>query len=354
MNNRRLMIGCLAVSACFVVSEARANAADARLQLTFTLDDVIYTDTATNEMRSAVFETSSEVGDLQFEDFGPNTNTFMGGGPSNPPGSVGFGSASEMQLVNGLDPFVDDIDMDAFGIGDSFMLTMDAFATVSTPGAVFFGQVASDAELFFTSFSDTSVAFTFEFSYEAELTGSLDTTFLPGSTSVFGEGLNVNGRAVDDASGNEYMFEVFDAVPDTPYFDFVEFHSADSVLPLGDSASGSFSVAFNPGDSDLSINFLSGLTVNARIDDVTELGDYNADGFVGAADLDILLANWGDAVTAGNLAQGDGSGDGLIGQADLQIVLDNWGDGTPPNVVPEPGTLAVFGLGGFALLRRRR
>ena len=34
---------------------------------------------------------------------------------------------------------------------------------------------------------------------------------------------------------------------------------------MSDSGSGSFEVAFDPGDNNLSINFLSGLVVNATV-----------------------------------------------------------------------------------------
>ena len=49
-------------------------------------------------------------------------------------------------------------------------------------------------------------------------------------------------------------------------------------------------------------------------------GDYTGDGFVGVEDLDLLLANWGDAVNPGDYALGDGDGNGLIGSADLALV----------------------------------
>lgn len=84
-------------------------------------------------------------------------------------------------------------------------------------------------------------------------------------------------------------------------------------------------------------------------------GDLDGDGFVGANDLDILLANWGDSVTTGSLINGDASGDGLIGQPDLQIVLDAWGTGTPPaGIVPEPGSLALLLTISGVLPSRRR
>ncbi len=87
------------------------------------------------------------------------------------------------------------------------------------------------------------------------------------------------------------------------------------------------------------------------------LGDYNDDGFVGIEDLNLVLQNWNATVTAGNKLLGDGTGDGFVGIEDLNEILGNWNAGTPPppgSVVPEPTTLALLGLGGMAMLRRRR
>ncbi|MEZ6190735.1 MAG: PEP-CTERM sorting domain-containing protein [Phycisphaerales bacterium] len=85
-------------------------------------------------------------------------------------------------------------------------------------------------------------------------------------------------------------------------------------------------------------------------------GDLNCDGFVGIADLNLVLGNWNATVTAGDKLQGDPSGDGFVGIDDLNKVLGNWNNGTPPSAsaVPEPATLALLGLGGLAMLKRRR
>ena len=59
-------------------------------------------------------------------------------------------------------------------------------------------------------------------------------------------------------------------------------------------------------------------------------GDYDNDGFVGQADLDLVLLNWGKTsppVPAGWVNQVPA---GLIGQAALDGALLHWGDGTPP------------------------
>jgi GH35 family endo-1,4-beta-xylanase len=56
---------------------------------------------------------------------------------------------------------------------------------------------------------------------------------------------------------------------------------------------------------------------------------------------------------------GDVTGDGFVGIADLNVVLGNWNTGTPPTAsgnptIPEPATLVLMILGGTACLRRKR
>ena len=88
-------------------------------------------------------------------------------------------------------------------------------------------------------------------------------------------------------------------------------------------------------------------------------GDLDGDGFVGIADLNIVLGNWNQTVAAGDPLAGDPTGDGFVGIEDLNLVLGNWNAGTPPNTpgsntnIPEPGTLVLLGLSVSALPRRR-
>ena len=85
------------------------------------------------------------------------------------------------------------------------------------------------------------------------------------------------------------------------------------------------------------------------------IGDLDGDGFVGINDLNIVLGVWNQNVPPAD-PRADPSGDGFVGIDDLNEVLGNWNAGTPPSAaaVPEPATLTLLSIGGFAALRRRR
>ncbi len=86
-------------------------------------------------------------------------------------------------------------------------------------------------------------------------------------------------------------------------------------------------------------------------------GDINGDGFVGIADLNVILSNWNQTVPVGDKGRGDlaGIGDGFIGISDLNVVLTNWNAGAPPSAsaVPEPASLALLALPATMMLKRR-
>ncbi len=116
-------------------------------------------------------------------------------------------------------------------------------------------------------------------------------------------------------------------------------------LPIGETFSGYNAISV--WCAQFNINFGSGTFSPIE-------GDLDGDGFVGIADLNIILGAWNQSVPPGD-PLADPSGDGFVGIADLNIVLGNWNAGSPPGAViavPEPASTAILGCVGVVLLRR--
>lgn len=84
-------------------------------------------------------------------------------------------------------------------------------------------------------------------------------------------------------------------------------------------------------------------------------GDYNGNGRVEQADLDLVLLNWGDAFD-GLPAEWEFERptQGIVDQAELDGVLLNWGNGIGTAAVPEPATGFVGICACLAALAVRR
>jgi hypothetical protein len=87
-------------------------------------------------------------------------------------------------------------------------------------------------------------------------------------------------------------------------------------------------------------------------------GDTDGDGDVDDADLGVAFANYTGPLapnTGGKTAaDGDVDGDGDVDDADLGAAFAAYTGPTAPAAVPEPTSLALIGIGGLALIRRRR
>jgi len=119
----------------------------------------------------------------------------------------------------------------------------------------------------------------------------------------------------------------------------------------GDGVTGSWDLALYPTSLDLSVfgqveyglRFAGGggdTGFTAVVAPPTLQGDLDGDGFVGIADLNLVLSNWNLNIPPADPAA-DPSGDNFIGIDDLNTVLSNWNAGTPGAStieVPEPAS----------------
>ena len=76
--------------------------------------------------------------------------------------------------------------------------------------------------------------------------------------------------------------------------------------------------------------------------------DLNDDGFVGPADLDVVLGQWGNSGVDITDPRADINADDFVGQGDLDHILADWGRGTSAPV-PEPATLSLMGMASLAV-----
>jgi hypothetical protein len=124
---------------------------------------------------------------------------------------------------------------------------------------------------------------------------------------------------------------------------------------------GDFSNINEAVDMDLSCDLTGDLVVDDAdvvvfVSEIINLGgDATCDMIVDVSDLSVMGANYGTS-SGMTWTDADFTGEGAVDVSDLSILGANYGDdySCPTSSVPEPATLAMLGIGGLAVIVRRR
>ena len=224
-----------------------------------------------------------------------------------------------------VDPNTGNLIIVESGFGD----TVDGIDTIDREPSVIVREVLSyddNGQIRFGAWSE-----------KLTLNPTKDSTFLErGSWSAY-DSVNNAVIFISPDTGN-FLADIFVLDLDTGL--------TESFLDVDDSVSLFFGDAFGDFTDFFSLAVVAGLA-----------GDYNDSGSVEQGDLDLVLNNWGSDRTAGFVANTDGLTSLQVDQEELDRVLNNWGSSAAPSfegsAVPEPAALALLGLGGLAMLRRR-
>ncbi len=183
-----------------------------------------------------------------------------------------------------------------------------------------------------------------------------------GPDEVDGEVGPILGQELGGILGSQTYFDVTQAIENFLAGD-ANFGFNVQASDINETTTNDGWQIYLPGFTDVSLR--PQLLIDWVVDLDTRLpGDANGDGTVSILDFAILRANFGnsDMVT---FELGDFNEDGVVSILDFAILRANFGtsatsaqlasiDAWYASVVPEPTSLAIIGLGGLTLLRRRR
>jgi hypothetical protein len=176
-------------------------------------------------------------------------------------------------------------------------------------------------------------------------------TIVSGNIESFGD---VDWFHFEAGGGQAFSFETLldTGIEDT----IVRLYDKDGVTQIGTDDDGGIALASKlpwvaPSDGTYYIE-VTGFKANIgdymlRIAASSLLveGDLDGDGFVGVADLNIILSFWNQTVPEGEILFGDPSADGYVGIDDLNLVLGNWNEDAP-----EEGPLEISAGGENTLV----
>lgn len=192
-----------------------------------------------------------------------------------------------------------------------------------------------------------------------------------GQTDIVGDYL-LNAGAVEIEVGG--VGNPHDLLTTTGNIDIALLDTTLGLPALGSMAAGTYTIIESTGGTITGVfESVTGIGLYAGLVDVQYTahavaitlnwdfvpGDLDGDGFVGIADLNLILSAWNQSVAAGDLSSGEVTGDGFVGIADLNAVLGNWNQGAPPtaeslSLIPEPASLGLLAAGMLGCSARRR
>ncbi|MGA2496599.1 MAG: dockerin type I domain-containing protein [Tepidisphaeraceae bacterium] len=240
-------------------------------------------------------------------------------------------------------------------------------AKTADPGTLHLGPVIMQSPSSLLSIASGQTTIARLDSGQLQIGSGAAVTLDPGASPSILDGLNLQGSATFDLSGNDLILKYTGLSPYSTFAQFIAQRSiftseaspgATAAVALVDNAMLHLATWRGQSISD-GVNFSQLLLVS------TCAGDNNLDGVVDASDYYNVIANMGK--TNATWFDGDMDGDGVVSAADFAIVTRNMGAGAalPASSaadvvsagvvsVPEPAGLGLLGMVALSLLYRRR